>query len=169
MRKNLLILLLIGIVAACSSPVTDVGNPTISQKPPASTDTPGSPSAPSPADVAGFPTVVTLVGAYQLNSDASAATPLCPFNVSEIPQVVVGDGPTEIVLQHFLAFSAASDSITTDYDVGSGLFGITDTADSKVCIGSARFVSSGVQVSLECQTTDADASGCTSVFVKVSK
>lgn len=156
-------------MAACSSPVTDVGNPTISDKPPASTDIPGSPSAPSPENIAGFPTVSDLVGAYQLKNDTPATTDLCPFIVSEIPQIVAGDKPTEIILHHFLAFSAASDSITTDYASGSGLFSITDTPDNKVCVGSAKFVSSTVQVSLECKIIGTDASNCTSVFVKVSK
>lgn len=151
MRHTLLILLIIGMAAACG--VTDVGNP----KTPA--------DSPSAMEVH-FPTVENLVGVYALQTSDSP-TP-CSIDSGKTPQIAAGDGATQVVLQHFLALTTASDSITTDYDVSSGLFGTLDTQDDTVCIGSAKFVSSDVQVTLDCQSS-ADASECTSVFVKTSQ
>lgn len=153
MRYTLLILLIIGMATACSSsPVTDVGNP----KNP--TDQPAS-------GIVSFPDVEDLVGVYQLQEEESPAP--CVLNADETPQIIAGIGLTQIVMNHFLAVSAASDSITTDYDVDSGLFGSLDTQDDNVCIGSAKFVEADVQVTLDCQSSGAGASECASVFVKV--
>lgn len=150
MRHTLLILLIIGMTAGCSSGVTDVGNPT-------------NPSQPS-ADGISIPSVEDLVGVYQLQADDSP-TP-CALTAAETPQITAGAGLTAVIVQHFLAFTVASESIATDYDAASGLFGTLDTQDDHVCTGSARFVGTDVQVTLDCQSS-ADASECASVFVKV--
>lgn len=152
MRHTLYILLIIGLAAGCSSEVTDVGNP----KNPA--DHPSS-------GIESYPGVTTLVGTYQVQADESL-TP-CAIDAEETPQIAAGDSPTAVVLQHFLAFTAASDLISTDYDADSGLFGTLDTQDDNVCTASARFVSSDVQVTIDCQGGAADASECASVFVKL--
>lgn len=151
MRHTLLILLIIGMAAGCSSGVTDVGNPT--------------PHADQPsADGISIPSVEDLVGVYQLQADDSP-TP-CAITAAETPQVTAGASPTAVIVQHFLGFTVASESIATDYDAASGLFGTLDTQDDNVCTGSARFVGTDVQVTLDCQSS-ADASECASVFVKV--
>lgn len=154
MRHTLLILLIIGMAAGCSSGVTDVGNP----KNPA--DVPAS-------GITSFPAVANLVGVYALQTSDSP-TP-CSIDSGKTPQIAAGVGATQVVLQHFLAFTTASDSITTDYDVSSGLFGTLDTQDDSVCIGSAKFVSSDVQVTIDCQAGSIGGSACASVFLKVSQ
>lgn len=151
MRHIVLILLMIGITA-CSSGVTDIGNPKNAADQPAS-------------GTASFPAVANLVGVYTLQSDESLSP--CAINSSKTPQITAGNGATQVVVQHFLALTTASDSITADYDAASGLFGTLDTQDTTVCTGSARFVSSDVQVTIDCQSSGAGASECVSIFAKV--
>ncbi len=158
MKRLLLVILVLGLGVGCTqgSPVTDVGNPTIAQKPPEVTPNPESPSA------VAIPKLQDLPGNYRVAN--ATATGTCPVPSGAIPQVVLGNQANQLVLMNFLSYSPDTQAAATIYTAGA--FSISDASVSVTCTGQAQFVNNAAQLTLRCQVGSDTSTQCTSVFLK---
>lgn len=182
MRNRFLIFLIIGVlggVLGCQQGVTDVGNPNITEKPPAA-----SPSSQSPG-----PTLGQLIGAYSLPSPVAAdmkpppdgspppmtdptaapVTPACKTDPQKTQSITSTMDPTQIILNDFLDYGTNTDHILATYNSKTGgiTFQISDTSVAFVsCSGSAKSSGDGISITLQCTARDSGGSDCQVTYDK---
>lgn len=184
MKRVIILTMLVMVGTAllgCQQGVTDVGNPTISQKPP-QVD-PASPSNPDTA-LPG-PTVEQLVGGYTLptptqsgteapdttpDSPQAGALPPCRADSQRVQSIMSTMNPTQIILHHFLDYGPMTDHVLATYDAKTGAIAF-DLSEALLaitsCSGTATKSSDGILVTLQCKSSaGADDAGCRVAFEK---
>lgn len=169
LRQCLCSVMIGSVLLACQQGVTDVGNPNITDKPPQV-----SPSTQSPA-----PTLGQLIGAYSPPSPVAAdvkppadgsptptaapTVPACKTDPQAIQSITSTMDPTQIVLNDFLDYGAATDHLVAAYDAKTGAisFQISDsTVVISACTGTARDSSGGISVTLQCSARASGGPDC---------
>lgn len=157
LRQCLYIMIIGSALLGCQQGVTDVGNPNITEKPPAA-----SPSMQNPG-----PALGQLIGEYSFPSLITSS--ICKFDPQKIPSITSTSDPTQIILNDFLDYGSATDTIVATYDSKSGVISF-QIADSNVaiasCSGTATTSNTGISVILKCQVTDGQNPDCQIVYDK---
>lgn len=172
------VLLVVGLVG-CNFGVTDTGNPNISDKPPAV----------SPNTAGAGPSLGQLIGAYSRPQAEVAslapggapppvgtpppmdttALPTCSFDSQKSQSITLTSDPTQIVLNYFLDYGAATDTILATYNSKTGAlaFQLTDPAVAITsCSGAAKTSSTGISITLQCKARASGGSDCQVTFNK---
>lgn len=176
-RSICIIMMVVGLLG-CQQGVTDVGNPTISEKPPQ--------DSPSAIATNSGPTLGQLIGAYSQPQVVSAsppasgspstgdpavaiALPSCKTDPQKIQSITPTSDPTQIVLSDFLDYGDATDNILAAYNSKTGAiaFEVSDPAVAIAsCIGSAKSDSTGIAITLQCKARVSGESDCQVTFDK---